>query len=96
MAGLRTAAVAVVATATLSAWVGYSTLGTYIFIGFAQQDEVLVFVGGLMVALLAVVTEVGLGALEKVSDRSRRTRSGRARAMASDRTSRNAISSESV
>jgi osmoprotectant transport system permease protein len=68
MAGLRTATVAVVATATLSAWVGYNTLGAYIFVGFAQRDDVLVFVGGLMVALMAIVAEVGLGLLERRTD----------------------------
>jgi osmoprotectant transport system permease protein len=74
MAGVRTAAVAVVATATLSAWVGYNTLGTYVFVGFAQRDDVLVFVGGLVVALLAVIAEVGLGAVERWTDPMRRVR----------------------
>jgi osmoprotectant transport system permease protein len=76
MAGIRTAAVAVVATATLSAWVGYGTLGTYIFVGFAQGDEVLIFVGGVLVAGLAVLTEVVLAAVERWSDpmRGRRKR----------------------
>jgi osmoprotectant transport system permease protein len=72
MAGVRTAAVAVVATATLSAWVGYNTLGTYIFVGFAQRDDVLVFVGGLLVAFMALIAEVGLGAVERRSDPMRR------------------------
>ncbi|MCI0543446.1 MAG: ABC transporter permease [Actinobacteria bacterium] len=67
MAGIRTAAVAVVATVTLGAWVGYNTLGTYIFVGFAQQDDVMVFVGGLAVAILAVLTEVGLGGVERMT-----------------------------
>jgi osmoprotectant transport system permease protein len=68
MAGIRTAAVAVVATVTLSAWVGYNTLGTLVFVGFAQSDEVLVFAGGLMVALLAIITEVGLAWVERRTD----------------------------
>lgn len=68
MAGIRTAAVAVVATVTLSAWLGYGSLGTYVFIGFAQRDQVTVFVGGLTVAVLAVITELGLGGLERLVD----------------------------
>jgi len=68
MAGIRTAAVAVVATVTLSAWLGYGSLGTYVFVGFAQRDQVLVFVGGLAVAVLAVITELGLGGLERLVD----------------------------
>jgi osmoprotectant transport system permease protein len=74
MAGVRSAAVAVVATATLSAWVGYNTLGTYVFVGFAQRDDVLVFVGGLVVAVLALVAEVGFGVVERWTDPMRRVR----------------------
>lgn len=74
MAGIRTAAVAVVATVTLSAWVGYGSLGTYIFVGFAQRNQVLVFAGGLAVATLAVLTEVGLGVVERFADPNRRHR----------------------
>jgi osmoprotectant transport system permease protein len=54
MAGVRTSAVAVVATATLAAYVDAGGLGRYIVDGFAVQDNVKVFVGGLLVALLAV------------------------------------------
>lgn len=65
MAGVRTAAVGVVATATLGAVVGYGGLGRYIIDGFAQGNDVLIFVGGLLVALLAVATEVGFGWVER-------------------------------
>lgn len=82
MAGVRSAAVAVVATATLGAWVGFGTLGTYIFVGFAQGDEVLIFVGGLMVAILAVLVEIVLGWVEKRADPLRRKRPGRLRSLA--------------
>lgn len=73
MAGVRTAAVAVVATATLGAVVGYGGLGRYIIDGFAQGNDVLIFVGGLLVALLAVATELGLGWVEKRSDPTQRS-----------------------
>jgi osmoprotectant transport system permease protein len=65
MAGVRTAAVAVVATATLGAVVGYGGLGRYIIDGFAQGNDAEAFAGGVMVALLAVVTELGLGWVER-------------------------------
>ncbi|MFO7300075.1 MAG: ABC transporter permease [Actinomycetes bacterium] len=68
MAGIRNAAVAVVATVTLSAWVGCSSLGTYVFVGFAQRDRVMVFAGGLAVALLSIVTELTLGGVERLVD----------------------------
>ena len=73
MAGVRTAAVAVIATATLGAVVGYGGLGRYIIDGFAQGNDVLIFVGGLLVALLAVATELGLGWVEKRSDPTQRS-----------------------
>ncbi len=66
MAGVRTAAVAVVATATLAAYVDAGGLGRYIVDGFAVQDNVKVFVGGLLVALLAVIVELSLALLERV------------------------------
>lgn len=68
MAGIRTAAVAVIATATLGAVVGYGGLGRYIIDGFAQGNDVLIFVGGVTVALLAVATELGLGYVERRVD----------------------------
>jgi osmoprotectant transport system permease protein len=57
LAAVRVAAVQVVATATLGALVAWGGLGRYIVDGFSQRDNVEVFVGGLLVALLAVVTE---------------------------------------
>jgi len=65
MAGVRTSAVTVVATATLSALIGGGTLGRYIVDGFAQNDNGMLVAGSLLVASLAVITEVGLGILER-------------------------------
>jgi osmoprotectant transport system permease protein len=61
-AGLRTAAVQVVATATLAALVGGGGLGVIINSGFGQQDRPQIMAGGILVALLALLTE-GLLAL---------------------------------
>ena len=47
MAGVRTAALGVVATATLASWTGYDTLGTPINVGIAVRDNVQVFAGAL-------------------------------------------------
>jgi osmoprotectant transport system permease protein len=68
MAGVRTGAVAVVATATLGAVVGFGGLGRYIIDGFAQGNDVLIIVGGLFVAIGSILTELGLGWLERRSD----------------------------
>lgn len=74
MAGIRTAAVAVVATATLGALVGFDGLGRYIINGFAQGNDVLIVVGGLTVAILAVITELGFGWVERRTDPLRHQR----------------------
>ena len=65
LAGLRTSAVQVVATATLAALIGWGGLGRYIIDGFATGDRVEVLAGAVLVALLAIVTEVGFGVLER-------------------------------
>jgi len=65
MAGIRTSGVQVVATATLAALVGWGGLGRYIIDGLATRNFVEVFVGALLVALLSLVTEVGLAAVQR-------------------------------
>lgn len=80
MAGVRTAAVGVVATATLGAVVGYGGLGRYIIDGFAQGNDVLIFVGGVFVALLAVAIELAFGLVESATDPFGARRSFRGRA----------------
>src|SRR5439155_3457906 len=66
MAGVRTSSVTVVATATLSALIGGGTLGRYIVDGFAQNDNAMLIGGSILVAVLAVLTEVGFGIVERV------------------------------
>ena len=63
--GIRTAAVSVVATATLSALIGGGTLGRFIRDGFASGDHGEILGGAILVALLAILTEVGLSLIEK-------------------------------
>lgn len=65
VAGIRNAAVAVVATATLGAVVAWGGLGRFIIDGFAVRDFGQVLVGAVLVALLALATELGLGAVER-------------------------------
>jgi len=60
MTGLRTATVQVVATATLAALVGGGGLGTLINLGFGQQDYGLMIAGAILVAVLALLTELVL------------------------------------
>jgi len=65
MAGVRTASVQVVATATLAAVTAWGGLGRYIVDGFGQQDNAQIVAGGLLVGLLALGTELGLGRLQR-------------------------------
>lgn len=67
LAGVRVAAVQVVATATLAALVGGGTLGRFIADGFARQDTPMLVGGAILVALLAVVTERAMTLLEHVA-----------------------------
>jgi osmoprotectant transport system permease protein len=65
LAGVRTAAVQVVATATLAALVAWGGLGRYIIDGLAQRDFVQVFAGAFLVALLSVLTELFLALIQR-------------------------------
>lgn len=65
MAGVRTAAVAVVATAALAAYIGWGGLGRFIIDGLATQDYVQVFAGALLVALLSIVFELVLAGVQR-------------------------------
>ena len=65
MAGIRTSAVNVVATATLAAFVGWGGLGRFIEDGRAQGDQAMLVSGAVLVAVLAMSTEVALGRLQK-------------------------------
>ncbi|HZJ48648.1 MAG TPA: ABC transporter permease subunit, partial [Acidimicrobiia bacterium] len=65
LAAVRVAAVQVIATATLGAIVGWGGLGRFIVDGFAIQDNVTVFAGAVLVAGLAIITEVILGGVER-------------------------------
>jgi osmoprotectant transport system permease protein len=67
LAGIRTAAVNVVATATLGALVAGGALGRFIVDGLALQEYDQLMAGALLVALLAIVTEVSFGALERAT-----------------------------
>lgn len=60
MAGVRTAAVEVVATATLAAYVNFTDLGNYIISGLANQDDVETFCGAVLVAALALLVDLAM------------------------------------
>jgi len=66
MAGIRTSAVQVVATATLAALIAGGGFGRYIVDGLAQFDYPKLLAGAVLVALLALATEVSLAGVERL------------------------------
>lgn len=66
MAGIRTSAVNVVATATLAAEVGWGGLGRFIVDGYGLQNYPMMFAGAVMVAILALVVEFSLAGVQRL------------------------------
>jgi osmoprotectant transport system permease protein len=71
-AGFRTAAVQVVATATLAAYVGGGGLGRLIADGFGRADPAQTAAGGVLVAALALIVEISLSLTQRVITRGPR------------------------
>jgi osmoprotectant transport system permease protein len=67
IAGIKTATVEVIASATLAAFVGAGGLGAFIVLGFAAYDPAILLVGAVPVAILALIAEVGLSGLQKAT-----------------------------
>lgn len=65
LAGIRIAAVQVVATASLGAVIATGGLGRYIIDGIANRNYPEVFVGAVLTAVLAVATELAFAALQR-------------------------------
>lgn len=66
VAGVRTAAVEVIASATLAAFIAGGGLGDYITRGFALNDTAIMLIGAIAVAVLALSTELLLGMIQRV------------------------------
>src|SRR5829696_980164 len=64
-AGIRTSAVQVVASATLATFIGGGGLGNLIVEGTQRNDTAILLAGSFSVAVLAIITELGFGALER-------------------------------
>ena len=65
VAGIKTAAVEVISSATLAAFIGGGGLGVFIVRGFALYDTAILLVGALPVATLAIAAEFGLGVAQR-------------------------------
>ena len=88
MAGIRTAAVWVIGTATLSTPIGQTSLGNYIFAGLQTQNWVFVLFGCLAAAVLALAVDQLLALIENGLRHRSRVRARRSAASASPRWSR--------
>jgi osmoprotectant transport system permease protein len=66
LAGVRTAAVISIGTATLAAFIGAGGLGDPIVTGLALNDVSLILQGAIPAALLALVTELAFELVERV------------------------------
>jgi osmoprotectant transport system permease protein len=69
MAGIRTAAVIDVGTATLAAFIGAGGLGDPIVTGLALSDTRMILSGAVPAALLALAVDTGLGAAQRMAAR---------------------------
>jgi osmoprotectant transport system permease protein len=65
--GLTSAAIQIVATATLGAVFGFGGLGTYLVDGIAQSDTGQIFGGALLVAGLVVTTGVAFAVVQRLA-----------------------------
>ena len=65
LAGIRTASVEVIASATLATYIGGGGLGDYIAQGWALDDYAQMLAGAIPVALLALLVELAFGGLQR-------------------------------
>jgi len=67
IAGLRSASVEILASATLASLIGVKTLGQYIFTGISLLDTTYLLAGGLPIIALVLLTEVVFGGVERLT-----------------------------
>ena len=66
VAGIRTAAIEVIASATLAAFIGSGGLGLFIVRGFSLYNIPILLVGAIPVALLTLAAELVLGGVQRM------------------------------
>jgi osmoprotectant transport system permease protein len=65
LAGVRVATVTTIGTATIAAAIGGGGLGVFIFRGIASVDTTQILAGAIPAALMALISDGGLGWIEK-------------------------------
>jgi osmoprotectant transport system permease protein len=66
LAGLRSASVEILASATLASLIGVKSLGQYIFTGISLLDTTYLLAGGLPIVALVLLTEAVFGGVERL------------------------------
>lgn len=66
IAGLRLAAIEVLASATLASFVGAKTLGQYILTGISLLDTTYLLAGGIPIVILVLLTDLLLSGIERL------------------------------
>lgn len=67
MAGIRTATVLIIGTATIAALIGAGGLGSLVLLGIDRADNTLILLGAIPAALLAIAFDIGLRYLQNFS-----------------------------
>lgn len=67
VAGIRSASVEIVASATLASMIGVKTLGQFIFTGISLLDTTYLLAGGIPIVMLVLSLEVLFGGLERIA-----------------------------
>ncbi|KUO53161.1 MAG: choline ABC transporter permease [Desulfitibacter sp. BRH_c19] len=65
IAGIRTAVVMVVGIGAIASYIGARGLGELIFRGISRTNPQMIITGAILIAILAIVADYGLGWLEK-------------------------------
>ncbi|MGB3519705.1 MAG: ABC transporter permease [Elainellaceae cyanobacterium] len=65
IAGIKTATVEAIASATLAAFIGAGGLGSFVVLGFALYDNSVLLVGAVPVAILSLGAEISFSALQR-------------------------------
>lgn len=71
LAGVRTASVEIIASATLAVLIGGGGLGNYIINGVSMMSQSFLLIGAIPVALLAIMSEMLFGFMQKKTNYSK-------------------------
>jgi osmoprotectant transport system permease protein len=65
MAGIRTAVVMGIGIGAIASYIGAGGLGEYIFQGISRTNDRMVLIGAILISLIAIISDKGLGKLQQ-------------------------------